>query len=58
LENKDGLWKEMIRAKYVKNNTLTQCRSSPARSHFLSAIIAPKDNFIDVVIGFWGIFLR
>ena len=45
LENEDGDWQEMIRAKYLKRKTLSQCESSPANSHFWNGIMSVKDIF-------------
>ena len=35
----------MIRAKYLKRKTLSQCESSPANSHFWNGIMSVKDIF-------------
>src|SRR4051812_37762901 len=45
LENEDGMWQEMIKVKYLRKKTLTQCRPSPAYSHFWSGIVSIKNLF-------------
>lgn len=34
LENENGLWQQMLRAKYLSKDTLTQCESKASQSHF------------------------
>jgi hypothetical protein len=45
LENKDGLWLQLLRAKYLKKVTLTQCKHKLTDSHFWSGIMSVKDVF-------------
>jgi hypothetical protein len=43
LENDDGLWQQLLRAKYLKKVTLTQCKHKPTDSHFWSGLMSVKD---------------
>jgi hypothetical protein len=46
LLNKDGLWQELLRNKYIKNRTLGSCEKKPTDSHFCKSLINVKDFFI------------
>lgn len=45
LENKEGDWQELIRAKYLKKKTLTQCESSLNNSHFWNGLMEVNNIF-------------
>jgi hypothetical protein len=45
LENEEGLWQDLIKAKYLKKCTFSQCKPSPSHSHFWSGLVAIKDIF-------------
>ena len=45
LENEEGDWQEMIRAKYLSRKTLVQCEASRGNSHFWNGLLSIKDIF-------------
>lgn len=45
LENEEGDWQDMVRAKYLQKKTLSQCEPSPANSHFWNGLLTVKDIF-------------
>lgn len=40
LENEEGDWHEMIRAKYLNRKTLTRCVASDGNSHFWNSLMS------------------
>jgi hypothetical protein len=45
LETTDGLWQQMIRAKYLKNKPLSQRVSKPSDSHFWQGVLKTAGTF-------------
>ena len=45
LENEEGFWQDMVRAKYLRKCTFTQCKPSPLHSQFWSGLLAVRDTF-------------
>lgn len=42
LKNEEGDWQNLVRAKYLKRGTFTQCKPNAAHSHFWAGIIEAK----------------
>jgi hypothetical protein len=45
LETTDGLWQNLIRAKYLKDKPLSQCVGKPGDSHFWQGVIKTAGTF-------------
>ena len=45
LENETGIWQDIVKAKYLKKGTLSQCIHKPTDSHFWSGLMSVKDLF-------------
>jgi len=48
LINEDGLWRNLLRQKYLKNHTLSKVSSKPGDSHFWSGLMKVKDTFLNL----------
>ena len=46
--NKDGIWQELLRNKYLKNKTLGQVNKKPGDSHFCMSLMGVKDTFLSL----------
>lgn len=45
LENEDGLWQKLLRAKYLGKKTLGQCKRKVGQSHFWNGLMQVKDLY-------------
>jgi hypothetical protein len=45
LETSDGLWQEILRKKYVKDNFAANCKVRPGQSHFWQGLMHVKEDF-------------
>jgi hypothetical protein len=46
LINEQGIWQSILQNKYLKNKTITQVTHRPGDSHFWSALMAIKQDFM------------
>ena len=46
--NEDGMWQQLIRNKYLKNNTLSQVCKRPGDSQFWSGLMEIKSQFLNL----------
>lgn len=45
LENENGIWQQMLRAKYMSKKTLGQCERKTGQSHFQNGLMQVKDLY-------------
>jgi hypothetical protein len=46
LINENGVWQNLLRKKYLSNKSLTQVQYKPGDSHFWSALMKVKVDFL------------
>jgi hypothetical protein len=45
LENEEGIWQDLLRNKYLKQQTMSQACKKPGQSQFWNALMGIKDLF-------------
>jgi hypothetical protein len=48
LINEEGVWKTLLRQKYLKSQTITHVQKKPRDSHFWSGLMKVKDSFFSL----------
>jgi hypothetical protein len=46
LFNKEGMWRDLLRNKYLRNKTLSQVNNKASDSHFWSSLTGVKNHFL------------
>jgi hypothetical protein len=46
--NKEGMWQDLIKNKYLKNKMLSQVEKKAGDSHFWASLMGFKDRFINL----------
>jgi hypothetical protein len=44
--NKNGIWQKLVKAKYLKKGTLSQCKHKPTDSYFWFRLMSVKGAFL------------
>jgi hypothetical protein len=48
LINEEGVWQNLLRRKYVRDNTIAQVHRKQGDSHFWSGLMKVKDSFLNL----------